>query len=209
MAGELVERLRDQNYAGQMQHLRSWSEIDELFAFAADRIEALERENAALRAERDDARKRTIAEAAAICDGQAKYFLELSNNPKCLNDLRWDSREEAQFTMQAYAERHESDAAAIRNMGGGDKTKDRDNLSEQPHGDGYDSAFHPADRAAKEPATDGDRSFEGAGQASRTGGRSRPLLGERARTDGQSGDPGFGYPLTAGCDALEERGDGG
>lgn len=42
MAGELVERLRDQNYAGPLQHLRSWSEIDELFNAAAQRIEDVE-----------------------------------------------------------------------------------------------------------------------------------------------------------------------
>lgn len=113
MAGELVERLRHADTHSQQRFLGS-----RIFGEAADRIESLEREIATLRAERDEARKVAIEEAAAICDGQAKYFHDLSNNPKCLNDLRWDSREEAQFTMQAYAERHESDAAAIRNMGG-------------------------------------------------------------------------------------------
>ena len=36
---ELIERLRDENYAGEMQHLRSWSEIDSLFRQAADALE--------------------------------------------------------------------------------------------------------------------------------------------------------------------------
>lgn len=57
MTHELVERLRDPNYAGSMQHLRSYDEIDRLFNQAADLIEALERENAALRAEKDEMRK--------------------------------------------------------------------------------------------------------------------------------------------------------
>ncbi|MCJ8053808.1 DNA cytosine methyltransferase [Shinella curvata] len=100
-------------------------------------------------------------------------------------------------------------ASALRNMGGGDKPDGRDNVSGQPHGDSHDSAFQPAERTVQEPATDGDRSSEGAGQARRSSGHSRPLLGERARADDQSGDSGFGDPLTAGRDALEkERGDG-
>ena len=35
MTDTLVERLEDQNFAGPMQHLRDWKEIDGLFAEAA------------------------------------------------------------------------------------------------------------------------------------------------------------------------------
>lgn len=39
MTHDLVERLRDPNYAGSMQHLRSYIEIDRLFNASADLIE--------------------------------------------------------------------------------------------------------------------------------------------------------------------------
>ncbi|MXN46105.1 hypothetical protein GR138_12980 [Shinella kummerowiae] len=70
-------------------------------------------------------------------------------------------------------------------------------LSRNAYGDGHDSAFHPAERTAEEPATDGDRGAEGAGQGRRTGGHSGPLLGERARAYDQSGDTGVRNSLTA------------
>ncbi|MDG4675815.1 hypothetical protein P9A16_32455 [Shinella sp. 838] len=81
MTHDLVERLRDPNYAGSMQHLRSYDQIDRLFNQAADKLEAymadadahvsridlvrrqedeirdLKAENDALRAERDEIRK--------------------------------------------------------------------------------------------------------------------------------------------------------
>lgn len=117
MTHDLVERLRDSNYSGSMQHLRSYDEIDRLFNQAADKLEAYMAEIAALRAEKDEIRKAVIEEAAAICERQAKYFRDLSNDPSCLSDIRWNSKEEARHTMQSYAERHETDAAAIRNMG--------------------------------------------------------------------------------------------
>lgn len=68
MTHDLVERLRDPNYAGSMQHLRSYDEIDRLFNQAADLIEALERENDALRAEKDEIRKAVIEEAATLAE---------------------------------------------------------------------------------------------------------------------------------------------
>lgn len=37
---DLVSKLRDPDYAGELQHLRSWSEIDRLFEAAASHIEA-------------------------------------------------------------------------------------------------------------------------------------------------------------------------
>lgn len=40
---KFTERLRDENYAGPMQHLRSYVEIDALFNQAADIIDELER----------------------------------------------------------------------------------------------------------------------------------------------------------------------
>lgn len=39
---EFTERLRDENYAGPLQHLRSYVEIDELFNKSADIIDELE-----------------------------------------------------------------------------------------------------------------------------------------------------------------------
>lgn len=90
MTHDLVERLRDPNYAGNMQHLRSYGELDRLFNQAADKLEAymadadahvsrlelvrrqedeirdIKAEIAALRAEKDEIRKVTIEEAATI-----------------------------------------------------------------------------------------------------------------------------------------------
>lgn len=40
---EFTERLRDEDYAGPMQHLRSHVEIDALFNQAADIIDEMER----------------------------------------------------------------------------------------------------------------------------------------------------------------------
>lgn len=48
----IVEKLRDPEFQGPMQHLRPWDEIDALHAEAAARIEALEAENARLTSER-------------------------------------------------------------------------------------------------------------------------------------------------------------
>lgn len=61
-----------------------------------------------------DARRVALEEAAAICDQESAHFRKLGMDESCLNDSRWDHREEAQFTMEAYAERHETDAVAIR-----------------------------------------------------------------------------------------------
>ena len=105
MERELIERLRD-----DYENWSLGSKGPDILREAADLIESL-------RAQLDEARKLALEEAAAICEGQAKYFRGLSSNPRCLNDIRWYSREEAQFTMKSYAERHESDAAAIRQRG--------------------------------------------------------------------------------------------
>lgn len=47
--GDLVEKLRDPNYRGELQHLRPWSEIDALFMQAAAVIEAATDEEALAR----------------------------------------------------------------------------------------------------------------------------------------------------------------
>ncbi|WP_313522434.1 hypothetical protein [Shinella sp.] len=189
MAGELVERLRHADAHSQQRVLGSG-----IFGEAADRIEALERENATLRAEK----AAIIEKAAFIADEYECHLADYGGSADARN-----------FYEAGMLDAGQGIAAAIRNMGGGDKTQGRDNVSGQPHGDIHDRAFHPAERAAQEPATDGDRSFEGAGQAGRTSRHSGPVLGERARTDDQSGDSGFRDSLTAGRDALEkERGDG-
>lgn len=110
MAGELVERLRDQNYAGPMQHLRSWSEIDELFNAAAQRIEALERENATLRAERDEAR------------GEANMLHDILDGRPAINAglpdtyIKWSQSIYSGDVVRASF--RSARAAAIRNMGG-------------------------------------------------------------------------------------------
>ncbi len=47
--GKLVEALLDPNYAKELQHLRSWSEIDNLFTKAASTLQAQAEEIVRLR----------------------------------------------------------------------------------------------------------------------------------------------------------------
>ena len=116
MAGELVER--PERVQAAFDVFRGKPETGPNATAIFLYIEALERENATLCAERNEARNQAIEEAAKICDRRAKYFRGLSTNPDCLTDIRWNSPSEARQTMQSYAVRHETDASAIRNIGG-------------------------------------------------------------------------------------------
>ena len=58
---DLIERLRDEEYRGPLQHLRSYSDLDKLHDEAADAIAAKDREIAELR-------QRTIEECAKVAD---------------------------------------------------------------------------------------------------------------------------------------------
>ena len=60
------------------------------------------------------ARVKALEDAESICNQQASRFRNLSKSESCLSDIRWDSRDTARRTMESYAERHETDAAAIR-----------------------------------------------------------------------------------------------
>jgi len=53
----LVERLLDENYRGEFQHLRSFTDIDALFSEAAAEITRLQAENASLREQVEKARE--------------------------------------------------------------------------------------------------------------------------------------------------------
>jgi hypothetical protein len=101
MTHDLVEWLRDPNYAGSMQHLRSYEEIDRLFNQAADLIESLERDNAALRAEKDEIRKAAIEEAATLAE-----------NATISVQHDW-----APWPVKIPIDHRKDIAAAIRNMG--------------------------------------------------------------------------------------------
>ncbi|MGR7993900.1 hypothetical protein [Xanthobacter sp. ZOL 2024] len=67
---DLVARLRDTDYAGPMQHLRGWSDLDRIHAEAATALEAQAEEIAQLVKERDgrnaDAVRRAGEKAVAI-----------------------------------------------------------------------------------------------------------------------------------------------
>lgn len=109
MAGELVERLTEYHRAimraprvqtenGPGARFVTTYAKAHLINEAADRIEALERENAALRAERDEARKQAFADAAHIASDAAKRLVPGELPHGVAVGL----------------------AAAIRNMGGGE-----------------------------------------------------------------------------------------
>jgi hypothetical protein len=99
MAGELVERLR------AVQHGTDRPYAASVAADAIDRIEALERENATLRAERDEARKRAFEQVATYHDDLA------SQHAACEYE---SSHHDLMVKL------HQQFAAAIRNMGGGE-----------------------------------------------------------------------------------------
>lgn len=109
MAGELVERLRahDINLAPEWKDEADksmWLDtVDALIGEAADRIEALERENATLRAEKDEARKSAFEQAASYHDDLA------SQHAACEYE---SSHHDLMVKL------HQQFAAAIRNMGG-------------------------------------------------------------------------------------------
>jgi len=103
MAGELVERLRKlaRNHERGFPQAFFYTQLhQEAELAAADRIEALERENATLRAERDEARK--ALEPIARLVGRFSFLSD---------------GDTATIGLSAYDIRR---AAAIRNMGGGE-----------------------------------------------------------------------------------------
>lgn len=65
---DIVAQLRDPNYAGCMQHLRSYDEIDRLFNASADLIESLRSDLARIAKEREEDRKRHFEQAAQVAD---------------------------------------------------------------------------------------------------------------------------------------------
>lgn len=83
-------------------HAPSNPESDKLYT-EADLAEAVKR-----------SRNEALEDAAKACDGKAKECRSMANDPSCLNDLRWDSAEDAKQAMIYFAQRHEYDAAAIR-----------------------------------------------------------------------------------------------
>lgn len=103
MAGELVERLRNDVRAHELTGNGGMRRV-EAVREAADRIEALERENATLRAERDEARKAAFEQAASYHDDLA------SQHAACEYE---SSHHDLMVKL------HQQFAAAIRNMRGG------------------------------------------------------------------------------------------
>ena len=98
---DLIERLRDEEYRGSLQHLRSYSDLDKLHDEAADAIAAKDREIA-------ETRQRTIEECAVYHDNKAQNFKVIAETE----------------TVKSTAERarlaivfHEASAAAIRSLG--------------------------------------------------------------------------------------------
>lgn len=90
----LVERLKDPNYAGPMQHLRSWSKIDALFSQAASTLSALEQENVRLR----DA-LRPFAEAAESTDANDDYSSATIWEHSCALDITIGNLRQARRTL--------------------------------------------------------------------------------------------------------------
>lgn len=66
-APDICERLRDPEFQGWAQHLRSWHELDEMHTEASDLIDRLRAENAELR------REAALTEIARITQEDGLY----------------------------------------------------------------------------------------------------------------------------------------